>query len=112
MLRIRKSKPNLKLRINVVPYKGVFLPVSLFVDDPQCCVIVQNYLGNMDARCPEDEIVRDLVDRGIPPAKVSVMYGAHVACAPGKPRVPSLPQIRTRGSLYTDDLLADAGYIS
>lgn len=109
---IRKTKPGLRLRINIVPYKGKFLPVQIFVDDPQLYIIVQNYLGNMDARVPEDEITRDLTDRGIPPAKVSVMYGAHISPGNGKARVPALPQIRSRGSIYTDDLLADAGYIS
>lgn len=104
---IRKVKPNLRLRINVVPFKGQFLPATLFVDDAQLYVIVQNYFGNMDARVAEDEIVRDLVDYGIPKQKVSVMYGAHI----GQPRVRSLPVIRFRGSFYNDDLLADAGYI-
>lgn len=105
---IRKSKPALRLRINIVPFKGVFLPDELFSSDGQLYVIVQNYLGNMDARVAEDEIVRDLVDNGIPWHKVSVMYGAHI----GRPRVPSLPQMRYRGSIYSDDLLADAAYIS
>lgn len=104
---IRAAKAGLRLRINVVPFKGQFLPADLFVDDPQLYVIVQNYLGNMDARVAEDEIVRDLVDYGLPRDKVSVMYGAHI----GQPRVRALPQIRFRGSFYQDDLLANAGYI-
>lgn len=105
---IRKTRRALRMRINVVPFKGVYLPDDLFVSDAQLYVIVQNYLGNMDTRVAEDEIVRELVDNGIPWAKCSVMYGAHV----GSPRVPSLPATRYRGSLYSDDLLADAGYIS
>lgn len=104
---IRRRRRLLRLRINVVPWKGAYLPTDLFASDAQLYVIVQNYLGNMDARVAEDEIVRDLVDHGIPPAKVSVMYGAHV----GRPRVASLPDIRFRGSIYQDDLLADAGLI-
>lgn len=61
---IRAKKPNLRLRINVVSYKGRYLPSDLFYRDPQLYVIVQSYLGNMDARCAEDEIVRDLVEVG------------------------------------------------
>jgi len=104
---LRRWRPFLRLRINVVPWKGAYLPADLFASDPQLHVIVQNYLGNMDTRVAEDEIVRDLVERGIPQAKVSVMYGAHV----GRPRVPALPEVRFRGSIYQDDLLADAGLI-
>lgn len=110
--RIRKPRPSLRLRINVVPWKGAYLPADLFASDPQLFVIVQAYLGNMDARVAEDEIVRDLVAYGIPQAKVSVMYGAHVSPGGGRPRVPALPSIRFRGSIYSDDLLADAGYIA
>lgn len=105
---IRKVRPSLRLRINVVPWKGGYLPTALFQSDPQLFVIVQNYLGNMDARVAEDEIVRELVDYGVPREKVSVMYGAHI----GQPRVRALPQIHFRGSIYQDDLLANAGYIS
>ncbi|HLE99655.1 MAG TPA: hypothetical protein VI540_07125 [Gaiellaceae bacterium] len=107
---VRAAKPALRLRVNVVPFKGTFLPADLFASDAQLYVIVQNYLGNMDARVACDEIVRDLVDHGIPWPKVSVMYGAHVGDR-GGPRVPALPQIRWRGSIYQDDLLADAGYL-
>lgn len=109
---IRASKPKLRLRINVVPFKGSFLPADLFRADPQLYVIVQNYLGNMDERVAEDEIVRELVDYGIPALRVSVMYGAHIAWKVGGVRLPALPKIRYRGSIYTDDLLADAGYIA
>lgn len=104
---IRVAKAGLRLRINVVPFKGQFLPADLFTDDRQLFVIVQNYLGNMDERVAEDEIVRNLVDYGIPREKVSVMYGAHI----GQPRVRALPRIRFRGSLYQDDLLSDGGYL-
>ena len=104
---IRKVKPSLRLRINVVPYKGAYLPADLFTSDAQLFLIVQNYLGNMDTRVAEDEAVRYLHDYGIPEAKISVMYGAHV----GAPRVAALPMIRLRGSIYSDDLLADAGLI-
>ena len=107
VLTIRLKKPQLRLRINVVPYKGSYLPADLFASDEQLYAIAQCYLGNMEARVAEDEVKRDLVDNGIPEPKASVMYGAHV----GTPRVASLPQIRWRGSIYSDDLLADAGLI-
>ncbi len=109
--RIRKIKPALRLRINVVPFKGAYLPADLFVSDPQFFVIVQAYTGNMDARVAEDEIVREVVDYGIPREKVSVMYAAHCAPREGMDRAPSLPKIRFRGSIYSDDLLGAGGYI-
>ena len=108
---IRATKPNLRLRINVVPRKGAYLPSDLFVSDPQLYLIVQSFLGNMDRRVAEDELVRDAVDHGVPAAKVSVMYGANISPGNGRPRVPSLPDVRYRGSIFSDDLLADGGYI-
>ena len=104
---IRKVKPYLRLRINVVPWKGQFLPADLFVADSQLYLIAQCFLGNMDARVAENELVRDLTDYGIDEEKVSVMYCAMV----GVPRVRALPQIRYRGSIFSDDLLLDAGLI-
>lgn len=109
--RIRAKRKNLRLRINVVPRKGAYLPVTLFANDPQLYLLIQEFLGNMTARVAVDELVRDVVERGIPATKVSVMYGAHCASRDGFPRVPSLPEIRWRGSIYQDDLLSDAGYI-
>lgn len=109
---IRLVKPALRLRINVVPFKGKYLPGTLIYTDPQLYVISQSFLGNMDARCAENEIARDLVDWGIPREKVSVMYAAHCSPGVGRPRVPSLPEIRWRGSIFSDDLLADGGYLS
>ena len=109
---IRAVKPNLRLRINVVPFKAGYLPVDLFVNDPQLFVIAQSYLGNMDARVSEDEVLRDLTDWGIPKDKCSVMYAAHCGIGYGRAtRVPCLPVIRWRGSIYSDDLLTDGGYL-
>lgn len=108
---IRAKKPSLRLRINVVPYKGTYLPSDLFQSDSQLYLVVQEFLGNMDARVAADELVRDVVAWGIPAPKVSVMYGAYCSPGLGKPRVPSLPEIRWRGSIFSDDLLVDAGYM-
>lgn len=109
---IRAKKPLLRLRINVVPWKGAYLPADLFASDSQLFLIVQNFLGNMDARVAENELVRDAVEHGVPAEKVSVMYGAHIAWKPEGVRLPALPEIRFRGSIFSDDLLADAGYLS
>ena len=110
--RIRAKKPNLRLRINVVPYKGAYLPADLFASDPQLFLVVQNFTGNMDGRVAENELERNVVDRGVPTSKVSIMYGAFISPGDGKPRVPTLPEIRYRGSIFSDDLLTDAGYIA
>lgn len=108
---IRQKKPLLRLRINVVPYKGAYLAPRPFIDDPQLYLVVQNFLGNMDRRVAEDHLVRDVVDAGVPAHKVSVMYGAHISPGNAAPRVASLPEVRWRGSIFSDDLLADAGLI-
>lgn len=70
-----------------------------------------NYLGNMAPSVSPSDALMDLLDAGIPLAKCSVMYGAHVAETVGAPRAPALPGwIRRRASIYQDDLLVDAGY--
>lgn len=111
---IRKKRKALRLRVNVVPFKGRFLPSALFQTDPNLFLIVQgNYLGNMAPSISPTDAMEDLLDFEIPREKIAVMYGAHVAPAIGAARVPSLPGwIRRRASIYQDDLLADAGYIS
>jgi hypothetical protein len=113
---IRAKKPNLRLRFNVQPYKGAQLPADLLLTDPHLYVIAQAYGGNMDWRASESDVLLDLIGDGgldpFPRYKCSVMYGAHVSPGEGKPRVPALPGwIRRRGSIYSDDLLVDAGYV-
>jgi hypothetical protein len=114
---IRAKKPNLRLRFNVQPYKGAQLPWDIISNDPHAFVISQVYLGNMDMRASEFDVLVDLLsfplDVGwVVEHKCSVMYGAHVSPGEGKPRVPALPGwIRRRGSIYSDDLLVDAGYV-
>jgi hypothetical protein len=111
---IRAKKPNLRLRFNVQPFKGAQIPWDAFYDDPHAFVIAQAYGGNMDWRASEFDVLLDL-ERWTPLeelGKLSVMYGAHVSPGEGKPRVPALPGwIRRRGSIYSDDLLVDAGYV-
>ena len=109
--RVRLVRPNLALRINVAPFKGYRLPVSLFVDDPKLYVIAQAYYGNMDGRLSEADVLLDLLEYGIPPAKASIMYGAMA----GQPRRFSLPDVTyrhlRRGSIYSDDLMMNAGLL-
>lgn len=106
---VRELKPKLPLRVNIAPFKARFLPVDLFVSDPNLFVIEQAYGGNMEQRFSESDCLMDLLDAGVPLAKCSIMYGAHV----GSPvRQRALPDwLRRRSSIYQDDLLADAGYL-
>jgi hypothetical protein len=112
---IRAVRPYLRLRFNIAPFKAAFLPVDLLQQDPNLYVIEQAYFGNMDGRAAENEILRDMDEAGVPQEKSSVMYGAHVSSALGKPRVPALPALTIRalkrGSVYQDDLMVDAGYL-
>ena len=109
--RVRMHKPNIRLRINVAPFKGYRLPISLFESDPNLFVIAQAYSGNMDGRLSEADVLSDLLDWGIHPDDASVMYGV----MNGNPRVYTLPstvyRAPKRGSLYSDDLLIGAGVL-
>jgi hypothetical protein len=121
--KIRKTKPNLRLRINVQPLKGGLLKAmaDVFAVDPHLYVIAQCYYGNMDGRASEADVLLDLLDAGIPAAKCSVMYGAANYDPFGVPvpdisqRMPTLPAMMIRrlrrGSVYSDDLMAEVGLI-
>jgi hypothetical protein len=107
---VRRTNPNLPVRINVVPFKGQFLPRDLIVTDPNLFVIAQTYGGNMEILYAADEVKRDLTAWGIPEEKVSVQH-AVMCSGPYYPRQITLPVIRGRASLYIDDLLLDAGLL-
>lgn len=111
---IRRTNPNLPVRLNVPPFKGYALPVDLIRDDPQLFVIAQAYFGNQDGRCSEADVLMDLLDWGVPAAKAKVMYGV-LAENPQGVRVYALPNPEykpiTQGSVFSDDLLIDAGVL-
>jgi hypothetical protein len=106
---VRKTNPNLPVRLNVPPYKGYALPIQLLVDDPQVYVIAQAYYGNMDGRLSEADVILDLLDWGVPRAKAKI----HYAVMANSPRTFVLPGASykpiTEGSVYDDDLLIDSG---
>jgi hypothetical protein len=108
---IRKTHPNLAIRLNVPPYKGYCIPVKLINEDPELFVIAQAYHGNMDGRLSESDVLLDLLRYGIYEAKAKI----HYAVMAGNPRRLVLPEPTykplTEGSVYDDDLLMDAGLI-
>lgn len=111
---VRRTNPNLPIRFNVPPYKGYALPVALINNDPKVNVIVQAYFGNQDGRLSEADVLEDLLDWGVLREKIQIMYG--VLCDnPQQQRVYSLPNPEykaiTKGSVYQDDLLLDAGLL-
>lgn len=112
--QVRKTNPNLPLRINVVPWKGVFLATlelrRMVADDDQLFIIAQAYGGNMEELFAADEVWRDIATRGFHGSKVSVQHA--IMCRWGPlPRQVTLPSLRDKGSLYIDDLLLDAGLL-
>lgn len=117
---IRKKKPNLRLRINLAPFKAGFLPIPQIVSDPNLFVIMQSYFGNMDGRASESDILMHMLEWGVPLNKASVMYAAASEdpmdkSVPAYKRVVALPAMNVRrlrrGSIYQDDLLANMGLI-
>lgn len=111
---VRRTNPNLPIRFNVTPFKGYALPVALINNDPKLAVIAQCYFGNQDGRLSEADVLEDLLDWGVERSKVQVMYGVLCDDPKGK-RVYSLPNPEykpiTKGSVYQDDLLIDAGIL-
>ena len=106
---VRKTNPNLDVRLNVPPYKGYALPIDLIVADPHLFVIAQAYYGNMDGRLSEADVLCDLLDYGVPRSKAKI----HYAVMANSPRTFVLPGASykpiTEGSVYDDDLLIDSG---
>lgn len=111
MQAVRKNHPNLPVRLNVVPYKGQFLPADLINNDPKLYLVVQSYGGNMDILFPADEVKQEVVYYGVNPDKVSVMHAVMCAPKPGMPRQITIPAVRDKGAFYIDDLLLDAGLL-
>lgn len=111
---IRKTNPNLPVRLNVPPFKGYALPVALINRDPQLFVIAQAYYGNMDGRLSESDVKDDLLDHGIDEAKVKIHYAVMAGPDPNN-RAVVLPGAAykplTEGSVYDDDLLIDSGLL-
>jgi hypothetical protein len=111
---IRRTNPNLPLRLNVPPYKGYALDIGQLIDDPQLFVIAQAYYGNMDGRLSESDVMLDLLDFAVPRAKAKIQY----AVMTGEPddRQFVLPGADykpiTEGSVYDDDLLIESGRLS
>ena len=113
--QVRKTNPNLPLRINVVPNKGVFLNEPglkrLVAEDDELFIIAQAYGGNMDILFAADEVRHDITSRGFHGSKVSVMHAVMCRVAGSRERQITLPWVRDKGSFYIDDLLLDAGLL-
>jgi len=112
---VRRTNPNLPVRLNVPPFKGYALPAALIRDDPNLFVIAQAYFGNQDGRCSEADVILDLLDWGIPRQKIAVMYGVLADRQPTGDRVYALPNPEYKplltGSVFSDDLLLEAGLL-
>jgi len=109
--RLRSKKPNLPVRINVVPFKGQFLPVNFINADAQLFVCAQTYGGNMDILYAADEVKDNLTNYGVFSSKANVMHPVMCSHKPGEPRQITLPLVRNTGAFYIDDLLLDAGLL-
>lgn len=112
---VRKTNPNLPIRLNVPPFKGYALPVDLINEDKNLYVIAQAYFGNMDGRLSESDVKDDLLDFKIDPAKVKIHYAVMAGPDPSNRQV-VLPNAAykplTEGSVYDDDLLLESGLLA
>lgn len=120
--RLRAKKRNLRVRINIAPYKGFALPYEALRDDTNLYVCEQNYYGDMSP-VAGDEVWRDLVDHGVPGHKASVCYGARglfvrrdggvEACALGSlfHQGQLVGRKLQRGIIFSDDLMSEVGLL-
>ncbi len=123
---IRRKLPSRRLRLNIAPYKGAFLPLDLLAGDPNLYACEQTYYGDL-SRVSEGEALLDLLEAGVLMRKASLCYGA-AALAGGRllvaqERVVGLGTLWTwstgalvrglrRGIIFSDDLLTDVGLLS
>lgn len=117
--RIRRQRPQYRLRINVAARKTPFLPADLLTDDEQLYACEQVYAdspqASMAARLSEADALDRAIAYGIPRAKFAPCYAGAVGVGgrTGTDRVNGLPNgwLPTRGVVFHDDLLAEAGLL-
>jgi hypothetical protein len=111
--RIRAVRPNLRLRLNVAPWKGFALPGELLQQDANLYACEQNYEGNMQNLLSPLDVVSDMVAWGVPQAKATCCYAAACQVLGSPARVRTLPDLHRvhRGVIFSDDLLAEAGLV-
>lgn len=110
---IRAQRSSYRLRLNLAPWKGFAVAASRLASDPALYVCAQNYGGNMDELYSPADVLRDLLDQGIPPGKATVCYAAACRVLGSAQRQRTLPDLtRTRrGVIFSDDLMFDAGLL-
>lgn len=109
---IRDKRRNLRMRLNLAPWKGFAIPRAELESDPNLYVCEQNYAGNMEELLSSADAYLDLTAWGAPASKVTVCYAAQCRVL-GSPRLRTLPDLSRlkRGLIYQDDLLHDAGLL-
>lgn len=113
--RVRAKRPSYRLRFNIGARKGVFLPADLFARDPNLYACEGNYGGNMEELFSAADALDRLIAHGVPRERAAVCYAG--ACAvggvTGTRRVNTFPLgwPPSRGVIFTDDLLAEAGLL-
>lgn len=117
--RVRRERPNYRLRLNIAARKGAFMPADLLQSDPQLYVTEQVYgdssAGGMTLRFSEADALDRMIAAGVPRHKASVCYAGAtgVGGRTGVERVYGVPNgwLPTRGVVFHDDLLAEAGVL-
>ena len=110
---IRSKRRFLRLRINIAPFKAVFLPADLLTSDPNLYACEQTYAGGM-RRFSEADCYDDLLSWDVPPEKATLCYGAaQPNSTTGPSRVVALPDLsrRNQGVIFQDDLCAEVGLL-
>jgi len=110
--RIRARRKNLRIRLNLAPWKAFAVPFKSIAYDPALYACEQTYAGDM-APFSQADALANLLEYGVPRAKATVCYGA-AGPVPGSPdRVCTLPDLFRwhRGVIFSDDLMADVGLL-
>ena len=111
--RIRAKRPKLRIRLNLATWKAFAFPADLLASDPNLYAAESCYLGNMDARVSEADVLADMLANHVPQAKATVCYGAAGTPPGGGDRVCWLPELGRlrRGVIFSDDLMAEVGLL-
>lgn len=111
---IRSKRPNLRLCVNVAAWKGLAFEGISWAADSYLFARVQAFEGgNMDAVLSAADVLHDLHAWGVPVDRATACYAAHSFVWGSSERLRVLPDLRRlhRGTIFSDDLMHDAGLL-
>lgn len=111
---IRSHRPNLRVRFNLAAWKGFALSRMPWDRDANIYACEQAYSGaSMDNLLSAGDVLWDMTAWGVPMERATVCYAAACRVLGSAERLRTLPDLTrlSRGVVFSDDLMHDAGLL-